>query len=114
MDATQTLPSELSLETALQIGRTLQPQRREARAQTEAAHARVDEAVAPLLPQVNLNASYSRATNNFAPTGGGSQIGMNATPSPSFTTYNFFNNSLNATQLLWDFGQTWQKKNASR
>jgi outer membrane protein len=113
-DDYQTLPAELSLEKALQIGRMLQPQRREARAQTEAARARVDEAVAPLLPQVNLNAGYKRATNNFAPTGGGMQMGMNATPAPSFNTYNFFTNSLTATQLLWDFGQTWQKKNAAR
>ena len=66
-DADQTLPAELSLETALRIGRRLQPQLRQARAQTQAAEARVDEARAPLLPQVNLIASYTRATNNFAP-----------------------------------------------
>ena len=114
MDATQTLPSELSLETALRIGRTLQPQRRQARAQTDAARAKVDEAVAPLLPQVNLIANYSRATNNFAPTGGGTSPGNMSTPNPSFQTYNFFRNGLTATQLIWDFGQTWQKKNAAR
>ena len=113
-DADQTLPAELSLETALRIGRRLQPQLREARAQSEAAHARVDEAVAPLLPQVNVSLNYQRATNNFAPTGGGAQIGMNSTPEPSFTTYNFFRNGLTATQLIWDFGQTWQKQKAAR
>jgi len=113
-DAYQTLPDQLSLEKALQIGRMLQPQRREAHAQTDAAHARVDEAVSNLLPQVNLNLGYKRATNNFAPTGGGTQNGMNATPAPSFNTFNFFTNSLNATQLIWDFGQTWQKQKAAR
>ena len=30
------------------------------------------------------------------------------------TTYNFFRNGLTATQLIWDFGQAWQKKNAAR
>jgi outer membrane protein len=108
------LPAELSLDAALRIGRRLQPQLRQARAQTEAAEARVDEARAPLLPQVTLNLNYTRATNNFAPTGGGTQIGMNATPDPSFNTYNFFRNSLNASQLLWDFGQTWQRRKAAR
>jgi len=113
-DADQTLPAELSLETALRIGRRLQPQLRQARAQTEAAEARVDQARAPLLPQVNLIANYKRATNNFAPTGGGMQLGNNPTPDPSFQTYNFFTNGLTATQLIWDFGQAWQKKNAAR
>jgi outer membrane protein len=113
-DEYQTLPAELSLETALRIGRRLQPQLRQARAQTEAAEARVDEARAALLPQVNITSSYSRATNNFAPTGGGMQLGMNATPDPSFQTYNFFRNSIGATQLLWDFGQTWQKRKAAQ
>jgi outer membrane protein len=114
MDADQTLPAELSLETALRIGRRLQPQLRQARAQTQAAEARVDQARAPLLPQVNLIANYTRATNNFAPTGGGMQIGNNPTPDPSFQTYNFFRNGLTATQLIWDFGQAWQKRNAAR
>jgi len=113
-DEYQTLPAELSLETALRIGRRLQPQLRQARAQTEAAEARVDEARAGLLPQVNIISSYSRATNNFAPTGGGMQVGNNPTPDPSFNTYNFFRNGITASQLLWDFGQTWQKRKAAQ
>ena len=113
-DAHQPLPAELSLEKALEIGRRLQPQLRQARAQTEAAEARADGARAALLPQVNLNSSYSRATNNFAPTGGGTQISNMSTRDPSFDTYNFFRNSLTATQLIWDFGQTWQKRKAAQ
>ena len=54
------LHAELSLDAALRIGRRLQPQLRQARAQTEAAEARVDEARAPLLPQVTLNLNYTR------------------------------------------------------
>src|SRR6478672_1251020 len=107
-DGAGALPAELSLEAALRIGRRLQPQLRQARAQTEAAEARVDEARAGLLPQVSLNLNYTRATNNFAPTGGGTQVGNNKTPEPSFDTYNFFRNSITANQLIWDFGQTWQ------
>jgi outer membrane protein len=114
MDADQTLPAELSLETALRIGRRLQPQLRQARALTEAAEARVDQARAPLLPQVNLTATYSRATNNFAPPPGGTSLGTNPTPDPSFTTYNFWRNGITATQLIWDFGQAWRRKDAAR
>jgi outer membrane protein len=112
-DDDRTLPAEMSLETALRIGRRLQPQLRQARAQTQAAEARVDQARAPMLPQVNLISSYSRATNNFAPTAGGMSVGNNPTPDPSFNTYNFFRNSLTASQLIWDFGQTWQRRKAA-
>ncbi len=113
MDADQTLPAELSLETALRIGRRLQPQLRQARAQTQAAEARVDQARAPLLPQVNLIANYTRATSNFTPQPAGMSANL-VTPDPSLNTYNFFRNGLTATQLIWDFGQAWQKKNAAR
>jgi outer membrane protein len=112
-DAYQTLPAELSLETALRIGRTLQPQRREARAQTDAAHARVDEQVSNLLPQVNATASYARATANPTPQPAG--IGSNFTPpAPTFNTFNFWRSGISATQLIYDFGQTWQKQKAAR
>jgi outer membrane protein len=112
-DSEQTLPAELSLETALQIGRRLQPQLRQARAQTQAAEARVDQARAPLLPQVNLIANYTRATSNFTPQPAGMSANL-VTPDPSFNTYNFFRNSLTATQLIWDFGQAWQRRAAAR
>ncbi|HEY7374892.1 MAG TPA: TolC family protein [Polyangia bacterium] len=116
-DAYQSVPAELSLEKALQIGRMLQPQRREARAQTDAAHARIDEQVSNLLPQVNLNMNYQRATNNFAPPlGGTSTMGTNNMPTrePSFATANSYRNTLSVNQLIWDFGQTWQKTKAAR
>jgi outer membrane protein len=112
-DAYQTLPSELSLETALRIGRTLQPQRREARAQTDAARARVDEAVSNLLPQVNASASYSRATANPTPQLGGVG-GAFTPPPPTFNTFNFWRSGISATQLIYDFGQTWQQQKAAR
>jgi outer membrane protein len=116
-DAYQTLPSELSLETALRIGRTLQPQRREARAQTDAAHARIDEAVSNLLPQVNVNLGYTRATSNYAPPPGGTSLTGTkpmTTATPSFDSFNYWRNSLTATQLIYDFGQTWQTQKAAR
>jgi outer membrane protein len=92
----------------------LQPQRREARAQTDAAHARIDEAVSNLLPQVNANASYTRATSNYAPPPGGTAPTVMGTRMPSFDTFNYWRSGISATQLIYDFGQTWQKQKASR
>ena len=51
--AEERLPAVLSLETALAIARRNQPDLRQARANVEAAQARVDQARAGLLPQVN-------------------------------------------------------------
>ena len=109
-DAHHALPVELSLEKALEIGRRLQPLLRQARAQTEAAEARVDEARAALLPQVNVTAGYTRATGNFVPRAGTVTLSQE----PSFNTFNFFTSGINATQLLWDFGQVWNRKKAAR
>ena len=100
-DAHQALPADLSLEKALEIGRRLQPLLRQARAQTEAAEARVDQARAALLPQVNVTAGYTRATGNFVPRAGTVTLDRPT----SFNTFNFFSTGINATQLLWDFGQ---------
>lgn len=105
------LPAELSLDVALKIGRARQPELRQARAQTEAAEARVDIARAPLLPQVNINASYTRATGNFVP-----RVSVATPPSRpiSSTTFPFFTTGITANQLIWDFGQTWQRRIAAR
>jgi outer membrane protein len=108
-DAHQPLPAELSLEKALEVGRRLQPQLRRARAQTEAAEARVDQARAALLPQVNVTAGYTRATGNFVPRAGTVTLDRPT----SFNTFNFFTTGINATQLLWDFGQAWNRKKAA-
>ena len=55
---------------------------------------------------MNLNRSYQRATNNFAPTGARHADRKHSTPAPSFDTFNFFKNSLSRQQLIWDFGQS--------
>lgn len=108
------LPAELTLETALRIGRTHQPQLRQASALVAAADARVDQARAALLPQVNLTAGYTRTTANFAPRPGAFPNQPLPAPTFSSTTYNFFTAGVTASQLLWDFGQAWQRRNAAR
>jgi outer membrane protein len=113
--AAPVLPATLSLDAALTIARRNQPDLRAAHANTQAAEARVDQARAPLLPQVNATASYSRATSNFAPaltTTNGANNG--AAGVSTFDTYNYFRSGLNASQLLWDFGQTSRRRDAAQ
>jgi outer membrane protein len=93
----------MTLQEAIDTALRQQPQLVQARAQTEAAMARADEARAPLLPQVNGSASYQRRTTNTVP--GGNQLagaGQNA----SFATSDFWNFGITASQLIYDFGQT--------
>src|SRR6267142_3974164 len=57
----------LTLERATQKALESQPQLRAAHAQTQAAKARADETLAPLLPQINASATYLQAKGTFAP-----------------------------------------------
>jgi outer membrane protein len=88
-----------------------QPQLRAARAATSAAEATADGTRAPILPQVTATAQYTRQTGNFVPRPG------TATPAngvismvPSYDVFNF---GFNATQLLYDFGQTSKRYSAA-
>ena len=85
----------LSLEDATRTARENQPQLRQARAGTEAAVARADEALAPLLPQLTGSATFRNGTDNI-PRG----------PPASWAGTNFWSAGATASQLIWDFGQT--------
>jgi len=103
----------LTLEQALENARLHQPTLRQAAADAQAAKARADEARSGLLPQLNLGLSYVRRTNNFVPS---SLTGISAptsTTAPTFYTVNAFNGQLTLSQLIWDFGQTWNRWKAS-
>src|SRR5262249_57838736 len=86
----------LTLEDGVKTATAKQPQVRQARAGTEAARARADEARSGLLPQLSGSATYQRTTSNFAPSPG-LTTHMNI-GSATFDTFNFWNFSLNATQ----------------
>jgi outer membrane protein len=94
-------PRVLGLDEALRIGLARQPQLRQAQATTEAARARVDQAFAPLLPQVSGDATFDRTSDSggaaFVP--GVGVVGTSA-------TRDRYAASLNARLLVWDFGQT--------
>jgi outer membrane protein len=89
-----------------------QPTLKQAQGQTEAAEGRVEQARAGYLPQLAVTGTYQRTTANLSPRPGISPI--NATPSTySSTTFNYYTFGANASQLLYDFGQTNGRWNAA-
>ncbi len=83
-----------------------QPQVLVARAQTSIAEATADQVRAPLLPQVIGTAQYTRLTTNYAPRPGsvpGNFTGGQVSLTDSKDYWNF---GVNATQLIYDFGQS--------
>lgn len=107
-------PRILTLAEAMRTAKASQPQLRQARAGTEAAQARSDQAVAPLLPQVSATARYGRGTANSASAFDAQSGQIFQTESASkFKTYDSFNFGITANQLIYDFGQTTGRSNAS-
>jgi outer membrane protein len=108
-------PKTLTLDEALKVAREHQPQVQQAQANTQAALARVDEAFAPLLPQVSGTASYSPSTGNYVARPGSlpGQLSSSST-TDSWKTYNYFNLGLSASQLLYDFKQSSSRWRASQ
>jgi outer membrane protein len=108
----------LTLEEAIHTSRQNQPLIHEARANTDAAVARADEARAPLLPQLGLTAQYQRTTANFAarpgsvPTNNGGTTTVGTTT--SWDTFNFWNGGLTLNQLIYDFGLSIDKWKAAK
>lgn len=105
----------LTLAEALDRAHANQPSLLEARATTDAARAREDQAFAPLLPQASASLAYQASTANFAARPGAMPAGF-AVPakSASFDLVNFWNAGLTVSQLVWDFGRTTGRWRAAR
>ncbi|HYQ15275.1 MAG TPA: TolC family protein, partial [Polyangiaceae bacterium] len=101
----------LHLDDAVKTGLSHQPNVVVARAQTEAAAGRIEQARAGYLPQVTGTAlaqrvhgsTTVRTTQNAVPTNVGS----------TGQTYNVFSFGVSASQLIWDFGQTIDRTRAA-
>jgi outer membrane protein len=110
-------PSHIfKLSDAERLALASQPQVLLARAQIRAAEAGVEQARSPLLPQVTATGQYTRQTGNFVPRPGVIP-GANGTPTSSTSltnSYDFWNFGITATQLIYDFGQTYEKFRASQ
>ncbi|HEY2733849.1 MAG TPA: TolC family protein [Polyangiales bacterium] len=96
----------MSLEQALQTARAHAPELRQAAAATDAARARVGSAKAPLLPQITGSAGYTRGSFN-------SGVAVPTHPS-SFDTRDSWSFGIRISQLIYDFGQTWNVKEAAK
>lgn len=111
----------LGLAELERIALAQQPQILLAQAQTRIAEGGAEIARSPLLPQVTGIAQYTRETGNYAPRPGAvptvNQNGMTVvvTPSTSLTqSYDYWSFGLTGTQLIYDFGQTYDKYRAAR
>ncbi|MBL8957842.1 MAG: TolC family protein [Myxococcaceae bacterium] len=105
----------LTLDEALETARQHQPSLRQAQADVRAAQARVTQARAPLLPQLNVSARYSLGTSNLVPQQGlVVDPTMGGTSPSSSPVTNFTNGSVTLSQLIWDFGQTWNRFQAAQ
>ncbi len=107
------LPSSLTLDEALALSHQNQPGLRQARAQVDAAEARSRQALAPLLPTVAMNVGYSRSTANFVARPGAVPSSVDTTSTLSLQSYDYWNGNLTASATLWDFGQNWNRYQAS-
>jgi outer membrane protein len=110
--ASPTAPRALTLQQAIDTALAHQPALRQARASTDAAQGRVEQAASGYLPQLNATASYQRTTANFAPRPGTNPTLM-APRVISWKTFDFFNLGAGASQLIYDFGQTTGRKHAA-
>jgi outer membrane protein len=106
------VPRALSLSQAIEIALAHQPTVRQARANTDAAEGRVEQARSGYLPQVGATATYLRTTANFTPRPGTSTT-LQRPSVISGTTFNFFNFGVAANQLIYDFGQTSGRKRSA-
>ncbi len=111
----------LTLDEALETARQHQPALRQAEADARAAHARVIQARAPLLPAVTGSARFGLSTTNRIPQVGtnttGSSVVINDGSDGGVVARDSLAGSTSASvtlnQLLWDFGQTHNRLEAA-
>jgi outer membrane protein len=101
-------PRVLGLEEALRIGLARQPQLRQARANVDAARARADRALAPLLPQISGTASWDYSESERD---GAASLSPLGTITSSRKEFGY---GLTGRVLVWDFGQTTGRYGAAR
>ncbi|HEY5088792.1 MAG TPA: TolC family protein, partial [Polyangia bacterium] len=104
----------LTLAEALRAAHAHQPALELARGALTANTGLADQARSSLLPQLNGNASYTRATSNFVPQPGGTVPNGNQAASSSFSTTPLWRVGLSASQLIYDFGESINRWKAAR
>jgi outer membrane protein len=91
----------VTLEDAERAAAAQRPAVRVAHADAAAGVARTEQARAPALPQIKIQGEYDRTTGNRR-----QRPNRTTEVSNSWTSYNWFEGQVTATQLIWDFGRT--------
>ena len=104
----------VTLAEALRAARAHQPALDLARGNAINAHGLADQARGALLPQLSGTVSYKRGTSNFVPQPGGTTLGTVPAVTSSLTTFPQWFAGLNASQLVYDFGETINRWKAAR
>lgn len=104
--AAPTLTLEDALARAKHHPRVLQ-----ATGAVDQAAARVNEARATWLPSASAQAGYTRATGNYAPSAG---LNLKVPQPETNDSFPLYSASVNASQLIWDFGRTSGQVEAAR
>jgi outer membrane protein len=104
----------VTLAEAVRAARAHQPSLAFARGNLTTAVGQAEQVRAALLPQLNGNTSFSRGTNNYVLSPGGSNPNSGQTAISSFTTYSKWGAQLTTSQLIYDFGETINKWKAAR
>jgi len=94
----------LNLEQCIELALKYQPNLHASQASIEAQKARAEQALAAYYPQINFNASYNTATNNFLTVGGGT-AGFTRN-NGGWTFFDIFAMGPTLNQLIYDFGRT--------
>ncbi len=95
----------IALDAAIDLAVRSHPSEAQARANVDVASARIEESRAPYLPQVVGTAQYQRMTANPTHRPNTPQLG-----NQSWTqSYDYFTLGGTASQLIYDFGQTWNR-----
>ncbi len=104
--------AQLTLRTAIGLALRYHPARLAAQSEAGAAHERIGQAQAYLLPQVFGGAQYLRATDNgigdtsYVPTIGLARLPTQGRNTNSTDTFDNYVMSVSAFQYLFDFGRT--------
>ncbi|HXN05454.1 MAG TPA: TolC family protein, partial [Nitrospiria bacterium] len=111
--AEEKAPVKLSLSAAVETALKKNPGIRFSVKNSEILTARVGEARAAALPQLEIDFSYLRGTANYAPQPGFS-LGPGSTASESDSSFDNYNVTLTASQLLYDFGKVSSQVQSAR
>jgi outer membrane protein len=98
----------VSLAEAERAAEAQRPDVRAAHANTAAGVARTEQARAGLLPQIKAEGEYDRTTGNRR-----QRPNRTTTVDNTWNFYNWFEGQVTGTQLVWDFGKTWNSWRAA-